>query len=390
MSRTNVLPPKVKSRSTGVKPFLESAKTAFPNMMRRVTQTAKTWTVKEKHSEKLKPYLADPNTPYPMFDDTYPTPISLEMPNWPGGEWTDIQYVGQESYRFLCDISCTRIVRDCEDIIICTYGAWTAVADGNIKGWSVFDSKGNNVTSSVTITWHSRAGLSGEIHITPDGGTWADILNDDRETLLLVFRDKGNAAGSYYHPLLQRWIHLVAGKSVCDQKSLVECDVCPPAVVFAFDDASTPDTIAPGGTITLHMTGGKGPFAWSTSSTGYTFGKTSTAFQNNTLISASGVCGVAYDPVADVIITDACGDAIAIEIRNTGGQWILIDSRGSYHGPPQFDEECIIGKIKWFDDMCCISPNTCNEGPFVRHCFIQTGCAGGPATEHWKKYEWQC
>ena len=283
-----------------------------------------------------------------------------------------------------------RIVRECEDIVICKYGAWTATGDGNVKGWSVIDSKGNNVTSSVTITWHPRAGLSGEIHITPDGGTWADILNDDRETLLLVFRDKGNAAGSYYHPLLQRWIHLVAGKSVCDQKSLVECDVCPPAVVFAFDDASTPDTIAPGGTITLNMTGGKGPFAWSTSSTGYTFGKTSTAFQNNTLISASGVCGVAYDPVADVIITDACGDAIAIEIRNTGGQWILIDSRGSYHGPPQFDEECIIGKIKWFDDMCCISPNTCNEGPFVRHCFIQTGCAGGPATEHWKKYEWQC
>ncbi len=121
--RTTVLPKKLKSKSTGVKPFLESAKPAFPNMMRRVTQSAKDWGVKKKHSEMLKPYLS-PGANYPGFDDTYPTPFQVEMPNIPGGNWTNVEY-GGDSYRFLCIISCFQTTKEgdkCTAPIKCRFG----------------------------------------------------------------------------------------------------------------------------------------------------------------------------------------------------------------------------------------------------------------------------
>ena len=52
---------------------------------------------------------------------------------------------------------------------------------------------------------------------------------------------------------------------------------CPPTVAFEFDDDSTADTITPTngsgpGSIEVYVTGGCGPFTFSTSSTGYYWG----------------------------------------------------------------------------------------------------------------------
>ncbi len=64
---------------------------------------------------------------------------------------------------------------------------------------------------------------------------------------------------------------------------------CPPLVVFEFDDDSTPDTIAPGGSITVYVTGGSAPFSWANAGTGYSWGSgSSTTARENSLISASG------------------------------------------------------------------------------------------------------
>jgi len=64
---------------------------------------------------------------------------------------------------------------------------------------------------------------------------------------------------------------------------------------FVFDDAATPDTIAPGGNITVTISGGCWPYA--------------------------GTCGVEFDPYATINVTDTCGSGVEIVIRNTGGQW---------------------------------------------------------------------
>lgn len=327
MTKTRTKPNSTKSRSFGIKPFIENTKTAFPNMMRRVTQTARNWATSEKHSEKLKPYLVDPNTPYLGFDDTWPQPISVELPNV---DWTSVtRGAGEDQYRFQCQIICRHTTREqdkCTAPIKCIYGAWTREDDGNIDGWQVFDSDGNDITGLFEIEWKPSLGLTGEIWITPAGTTtWESILEDDDEKISLLFHDKGNKPGSYYHPLLQKWIQLIGGKSICDDELPIGCEVCPASVALAFDDASTSDTIAPGGSITMYVTGGKAPFSWSTSDTGYSFGNATTTARNNTLTSAAGVCGVNYDPYATITVTDACGDSVNFVIRNTGGQWSLND-----------------------------------------------------------------
>jgi len=67
------------------------------------------------------------------------------------------------------------------------------------------------------------------------------------------------------------------------------CETCTcPSGDFAFDDASTPDTIAPGGSITMYVSGGCPPYNWSVSGTGYTLDKASTTGLSNGLNCASG------------------------------------------------------------------------------------------------------
>lgn len=63
---------------------------------------------------------------------------------------------------------------------------------------------------------------------------------------------------------------------------------CPPLVVFEFDDDSTPDTIAPGGNITVYVTGGSAPYSWGAAGTGFTWASGVTTDPENVLTSASG------------------------------------------------------------------------------------------------------
>lgn len=98
---------------------------------------------------------------------------------------------------------------------------------------------------------------------------------------------------------------------------------CPPAVSISFDDASTPDTIAPGGTITAYVLDGEPNFTWTFvgATFGYTFGSGTTTVRNNTITSASGTCGTHYSEFCVVRVTDGCSEFVEFTIRNTGGQW---------------------------------------------------------------------
>ncbi len=126
--------------------------------------------------------------------------------------------------------------------------------------------------------------------------------------------------------------------TVVDGESNSVSGPCPTGT-FAFDDASTADTIVAGATISIYVSGGLGPYAWSVVGTGYTLGSATTPLGTvvNTLISASGSCGVHYDPYATVTVTDGCGIPVEFSIRNTGGQWVQKESATA---SPRFIGDC--------------------------------------------------
>lgn len=289
-----VKPNKIESRSSGIKPFLENAKIAFPNMMRRITQTARDWGVKKRHSEMIKPYMLPPGTSYPEMDDLYPVPFSLENPQFGGAaNWTNVNFDGEDAWRFLCGISCKHKVTAkrayCFEPIKCIYDSWTALADGGVDGWSFKDANGDPI-NSLDVTWHPDKGISGEIWIMPKSGDWRDIIAESNYIKIVAYyEDKGNAKDEqYYHPIWKKWIQIVGGKSTCSSIVKVYCKECPVTPVMTFDDASTPDTIVPGNNITVYVLGGQGPFTWSVSGTGYSLASASTTARQNTLGCASG------------------------------------------------------------------------------------------------------
>ncbi len=67
----------------------------------------------------------------------------------------------------------------------------------------------------------------------------------------------------------------------------LECCDCGSSNPLVFDSAVTDDTIAPGGTSAVGISGGCPPYTWSVSGTGYTIPATTTGL-TNTLTSAAG------------------------------------------------------------------------------------------------------
>lgn len=118
------------------------------------------------------------------------------------------------------------------------------------------------------------------------------------------------------------------GQSLCSQVLIVACieEACdcdsPPEGVFAFDDGSTSDTITPGSSISVYVTGGCPPFNWSVSGIGYNFTASNTQARNNVLRCSGGTCGPSFAAVADLTITDDCGDQVTAKILNTDGGWV--------------------------------------------------------------------
>jgi len=94
---------------------------------------------------------------------------------------------------------------------------------------------------------------------------------------------------------------------------------------LAWDFGVTPDTIDPGGNITIGVEGGRAPYTWSIlSGVGYSIDAVTDP--TNTLEVVGGVCGVNYDAVVQVQVEDDAGIIITRYFRNTGGKWTLVDS----------------------------------------------------------------
>ncbi|RPI54156.1 MAG: hypothetical protein EHM49_03510, partial [Deltaproteobacteria bacterium] len=114
-------------------------------------------------------------------------------------------------------------------------------------------------------------------------------------------------------------------RGVCSGKSVVQCGGCTCAGILPSIYASSA-TIAPGGSISLTVDSNGyacPPYTWAVSGTGYALSSNTTENDLETiqLTSAAGGCGVEYDAVATVTVTDNCGVTDTAKIRNTGGQW---------------------------------------------------------------------
>jgi hypothetical protein len=343
LGKTFTRPKKVVSKSSGIKPYLEKGKTAFPNMMRRVTQAARDWGQKEKHSEMIKPYLMDPDLPYPAVDEFPNAPFRVESPHINGDDWTNIENWGDSAQRFKCIIHCDGCIQGkpkcCGEPIVCHFGARTLVPDHEVcKGVSVrmgFPDEDNEeattiLQKAVTCRWDPEGGLFGEFYLEPSQAyarSWAGVFNDlsdvgvDTDNGIKVdvyYKDKGfTGKADFWHPIAKKMITIEGAVSICDDTAWQNCDRCPVDPVMTFDDASTPDTIDPNSSISVYVTGGLGDYTWSVAGTGYTLNNVTTSGVSNTLNCPAGSCGVEFGASASITVTDACGTAVNFKIRNT-------------------------------------------------------------------------
>lgn len=403
MGKTYTRPKAVKSKSTGIKPFLEKPSVGFSEMMRRITQTAVDWKVKEKHSEKIKPYLVDPDASYPMMDDLWPTPYPFEFPGMDAGDWTDV-YPGEVIPEISgCAISCSHPSRTCDGPVKCYYMRAPIDEKPNVDAWKIIPhiSYGSGAIASWRATylwpidgdivWFPNKGLFGEIWIYPPEGDWSNLYDEtspSAETFIVLKLQFTQKDGH-----------------TCTDLVSVACDECATAAAIAFDDDSTADTIAPGGDVTVYVTGGIGPYTWSTTSLGYSFASNVTDEPYNTLSCVEGDCDVDFDPYCAFTITDKCDTQDSSQIRNTAGStWTEIDNCVVAAG----GQEAIgySGKYKYIENYCTVCPgdtcpeecaacaaNSCGLGSYSSAMEDNPFCPGETTKcclLSWYQYEWGC
>jgi hypothetical protein len=293
----------------------------------------------EKHSEMVKPYQWNS---YHQQEHFYPNPIF--NPEWPHDQPTSELIVDRpdlEGYWgcFLTAIGNYAYGRDdCDAPIRVRFlqvSASEARADPKrVTLWKT-DPVGNLLTEienpRVTFPTLDRFEVR-----APRNQTWANYI------------DEGHGNGDHVH--LRVFYNDVLG-SVCSEMVSMWCeDICScPSGTFAFDDGSTPDTIAPGGSITLYVSGGCAPYSWAVTGTGYTLDNASTSGLSNGLNSASGSCDCSdYSAYATITVTDNCSDEVSFTIRNTGGKWTAQTGEGTTTG-------CGVSVFGWCNRPACLA-----------------------------------
>ena len=90
----------------------------------------------------------------------------------------------------------------------------------------------------------------------------------------------------------------------------------------------TDDTVDPGGTANLQISGGCGPYTWTVEGTGFSISQSEDWYKWETTLSADDdACGT-----ATVTVEDACGDTCTFEIASTVGEWEYEESKASCPG----------------------------------------------------------
>jgi len=256
----------------------------------------------QKMSELVKPYLSDWD--YPTAEHFFPTGPEFFEPR--PAEYYDVTSLGGAP----CIVTCFAPLY-CDDDVECHpnvfrypqgIGYFNAV---EMLEWGVqYCPSGGPCAPHDDWEVDKFAVRPLKIH-PPDGG-WSVWPDNAMDIIKVTLKD--------------------LEESECDTTLKIFCrdatKCCDEAgYSFAFDDDNTADTIAPGGSITVHVTGGCGPYTFATSSTGYSFTAGTTGNPQDTLTSASGTCGTDYDAYCTFTVTDDCGTVVTGKIRSTGGQW---------------------------------------------------------------------
>lgn len=307
--------PNTKAYGSYTQMFLENEEKHFIDAERALPYNEVLSWGGRKHSEGMLPFGS---TDYPSMDYLYP-PTDLIPPFWPPdgppfgpptwdpGPGEDEDY---PAYRFYCEIVCESLVRDCfnDDPVRCYYGAVTG--DGDIDRWSVVSGP-----SAVTFSHGGE-----DVLVKPGATTWADLGGSSFD-IEFEYRDSGHSKDTwFYHPLMDKWILILAGSSVCYDSTAFRC--CPADEELAFDYDASGETIDPGGEVTLVITGGLPPYQWSVSGDGYSLKEEETWGLTNVLYAIDAECGVGLDPYAVVTVVDGCDEsATHYGVRNTDGQW---------------------------------------------------------------------
>lgn len=136
------------------------------------------------------------------------------------------------------------------------------------------------------------------------------------------------------------------------QAALDDCIAqCQCAEGMEWDTENSPETIVAGSSVTVFVTGGRGPYTWSVSGNGYSLLAAVTEMGQNQVTCADGACGQAFDAVAHITVTDACDVTVNGALRNTSGQWVTISSCG-YTGTAH-TVSIVEGNYKYIDDYWC-------------------------------------
>jgi hypothetical protein len=173
-------------------------------------------------------------------------------------------------------------------------------------------------------------------------------------------------------------LHLICGSMVdgvghyCEECIEVVCKCnCDSVTNMTLDAANTDDTIAAGGTATVTVKDGCGPFSWSVSGTGYVLDAMNTEGRANRITCIPGTCGTNYSSVAVVTVTDACGTIVTKSIKNTAAEWVSY-TLGT-------GNNCNVGGV-----CTCPTPNDWGyvDKESTTHIPVRwRGCWWGPCTE---------
>lgn len=315
-----------------------------------------------RHSEFMQPYLSDD---YPSMDYLWPD-MNL-FGDVPGVNDALIEKTGgggaASAFRFQCVISCTATISGSmcatKNPLKCYYGAITG--DGYVGGWFLDE---------------IPEGFGGINFIAGSGATpvygipsknWNLMGNENAYWFTVGYNDIGTASGGwYYHPVLDRWIYIEAGRSTCYYDVRVNCPQCPPAVSISLDTDLTPDTIDPDDTVSVFVQDGLAPYTWELLSTypnscivvgttGYSLGSAETSTVENTVQCVAGNCGTEFGPVVGIQVTDACGETVTFSLRNTDGTAWTFKETGLGPGcagsncTPTGDVCNIFGGVPWDD-----------------------------------------
>jgi len=407
----------------GIQPNQKRKEQSFIDFTEKTTWFRAMTKALQRHSEFMRPELGD----FPAMEYDYP-PI-YDLPRDQGGG--DVEVDPGKVLCPGCFFTTNKFLGPLgnKDSQICfPYGGKICMTPTYDKMYSEWKKTGN-LPEEFHGTWPTQESTAAAWA----GGkfTWVQIKGTSTPIRLIPPEDRywsggwciGAATVGYQWPVdtdttIRVTFTDVYG-NICTDDAVIRvmCEDDPTTVALTFDDASTPDTITKGTTITMYVLDGCLPITWTVSGAGYTLGAPVTYGRNNTLRLANYNCGAQAAASAAITATDKAGTTVSFNIKNTAAGWVnhendSSDSNGNCWQDETYD--LIVGLEKWvFSTHYAAPAGVCNDDDIpwwsagtmghLPPCGTATTCAelystfvcGGacearPLYQYYMFYQWGC